>query len=128
MARLVKLAELEARKKALIAEAEIYRQTLKAELRNVQLYVAGTGRKLNHFKSLFAIVPIGSSLLGLLAAGLFRRRKSKGGWPSILPTAMMGWRLYQKYGPMVQPFLGKFMNRKRDRGTRGEERKPADNG
>ena len=128
MARLLKLPELEARKQALVAESEIYRQTLSAELRNVQLYVAGTGRKLSHFKSLFAIVPIGSSLLGLLAAGLFRRKKRKGGWPPIVPTALMGWRFYQKYGSMVQPFLEKFMNRKRGRGGHGEERTPAANG
>jgi hypothetical protein len=127
MARLLKLTELEERKKALVAESEIYRHTLKAELRNVQLYVAGTGHKLNHFKSLLAIVPIGSSLLGLLAAGLFRRKKRKGGWPPILPAAMMGWRLYQKYGSMLQPFLGKFMNRKRHGGAGGEERTPASN-
>ena len=127
MARLLKLAELEARKKALVAESEIYRETLKVELRNVQLSVVGTSRKLSNFKSLFAIVPVGSSLLGMLVAGLFRRKKRQAGGLRIVPTALMGWRLYQKYGSMLQPFLSKLISRKPNSKARGEDRTPAAN-
>ena len=127
MARLLKLAELEARKKALVAESEIYRQTLQVEVRNIQLSVAGTTRKLSHFKSLFAIVPVGSSLLGMLIAGLFRRKKRESSGLRLLPTALMGWRLYQKYGPMLQPLLSKLTKTKRNSNARGEDRSPASN-
>jgi len=126
MARLLKLAELEEKKKALVAESELYRQTLKLEIRNVQLSVVGTARRVSHFKSLFAIIPVGSSLLGMLVAGLFRRKKRQAGGLRILPTALMGWRLYQRYGSMLQPFLSKFLGRKRN-SSRGEDRTPAAN-
>jgi hypothetical protein len=127
MARLLKLADLEARKQALVAESEIYRQTLQVEFHNIQLSIAGTSRKLSHFKSLFAIVPVGSSLLGVLVATLFRRKKSETSGLRILPTALMGWRLYQKYGSMLQPLVSKFINRRRNSRARGEDRTPAAN-
>jgi len=121
MARLLKLAGLEARKRALVTESEVYRQTLKMELQNFQLYAAAAGRNLNKFKSLLTIIPIGGSLLGLLFAGLFRRNRRPAGLSGLWPTALMGWRFYQKFGPMLQPLLTKWMRRRRNPDARTED-------
>jgi hypothetical protein len=65
----------------------------------------------------------------MLAAGLLRRRKgpAKSSWSGILPTALTGWRLYQKFGPTLQPLILKFLGRKRRAKALAEDRTPAAN-
>ena len=41
--------ELEAKKRALVAESEVYRETLKLEVHNLRLYVSRTKQKLTGF-------------------------------------------------------------------------------
>jgi hypothetical protein len=125
MARLFEVDQLEAKKRALITEAEVYRQTLALEIQNLRHYRLGAERRLKQFSGLFMLIPLGGSLLGMISAALFRRkRRSK--LRRWLPTALMGWRFYRKFGPMLQPLVARFMAG-RAAGSRAEDRTPAAN-
>lgn len=68
MVRIIKVTELQARKKELRARSEIYRQTLALEVTNVRMSVALLKKRLRGVKSIFRAfgwaVPIGGLLFG----------------------------------------------------------------
>src|ERR1700756_228047 len=99
MVRLLKVKELEDRKRFLIAQSEMYRQTLKLEAANIKFSAALHKRRLKSPKSILM-------LLGLVAAPaagfmFFRRQKPKpppelkqGG---LLPKLIMGLQLARRF-------------------------------
>ncbi len=125
MAGVSKIRELEARKRALVAECEICRETLKAEVHNLQLYAASFKNKFGYIRSLgpwllFA-VPLAAPLLGLAS-----RKKNESHRPSRLKggiaTALLGMRLYRKYGPMLRTLVAQFRSKRQ---AASEARVPA---
>ncbi len=109
MAQIFRIRDLEQRKKALVAESEVYRQTLKLEVQNIRLYGVRMQRK-------FALVRLANPLF--LVAGSFRGsrvlgRKSKlrrrGRW-SMFGIGLMAWRLARNYGPFLKGALGQIIS------------------
>lgn len=93
------LKGLELRKRALAAESEVYRETLKLEVHNLHLYGASLQRRLSIFKAL------GPILLAVapLAQVLVRRRVESR--PSRLGKVVQIWRLYRKLAPVIAAAL-----------------------
>jgi hypothetical protein len=94
---------LEARKQALIAESEVYRQTLRLEVQNLRYYGLRVRRRfaaLSAFNSLLMLAPVARQFL---APGLgSRRRKPRNRWLRLAGAAFAGWRLYRRGMPLVR--------------------------
>jgi len=93
---------LAARRQALVAESEAYRQTLKLELQNIRLSTEGLRRKLslvNAVKPLLLLLPFAGSLLGWRGKGSVKKPR---GWRRMAGGALAGWRLYQKLSPFLR--------------------------
>src|SRR5437667_1253108 len=121
MAGVSQLNELEAKKQALAAEAEVYRQSLKLELQNLRLYTARTRRSFRMLSPSNPMMVLGATLAG----SWFRRRRF--GRFRLLTMALLGWQFYQK---VLAPLGGLFSRRRRPSGTRvrrPEEKSPAAN-
>jgi hypothetical protein len=87
------LKDLAARKRALVAESDAYRQTLRFELRNLRLYGAQVRRK-------FSILALVNPLLSMgapLAGSLFGKRQPK--WLRMAKAAFAGWHLFRRFAP-----------------------------
>ncbi len=104
MPGLFHVKELEARKRALLAENEVYRQTLKFELRNIGLYAAHAKLR---FSQARAFSPV--FLLGMPAAGFFlrqmlarKRERRRSRLSRLAATAVFGWKIYQKVVPFCR--------------------------
>lgn len=119
MAGVSKVAELEARKRALITESELCREALKADLENLRAYTDGIFKKIDRVRSfapwLMLAAPVGIPLLKLFTG----RKTSNHHAPAPSPmkgrlaTLMLGFRLYRQYAPMVRSVIGQFMSRRR---------------
>jgi len=112
-----KISELEARKRALVTESELYREALKAEMENLRQYGAGFFQKIDRVRSFGPWLMLAAPL-AIPVIRLFTNRKSaapprspgvKGG----LATVLMGVRLYRQYAPMVRSVVSQFMARRR---------------
>ena len=99
----VKLSDLEAKKKALIAEAEVYRQTLKLELQNVRLSAVKVRRTVSSFSFSNPLLVLGATLAGSLLKrkGSFRLRAATIGF--------IAWQIYQR---VFVPLRGVFPRRR----------------
>ena len=109
--------ELEAKKKALVAESEVYRQTLKLEIQNLRLCAIRAQRKV----SLFGVSSSFLMLAAPLAGSLFRSRR-RHPLKRVLKAAFVGWRLYRKVGPLIGAL---FSTRNRRPKPRAEHGAPA---
>src|SRR6266853_1117161 len=87
--------ELEARKRALAAESEVYRETLKLEIHNLRLYVGRTKQKLTGFTRPNPLL----MLLAPLAGAFFRKRR--GSWVRRATMAFLSWQVSNR----LRPFL-----------------------
>jgi hypothetical protein len=108
MARFFQVDELEARKRALVTESEVYRQALKLEAQNLQLYGAAARRKLLVFGAVRPLLLTGLPFL----LGWWRQRRAPAAKPGLLKTALIGWRLYRQFGPVVHAFIQQFRSQK----------------
>jgi len=99
------LSDLGAKKKALIAEAEVYRQTLKLEIQNLRLYGAKAKRAVGSFSFSNPLLVIGATLAGTL----LKRRNS-----FRLRAATVSFIAWQAYQRLFVPLRGIFL-RKRSR-------------
>jgi hypothetical protein len=91
--------ELEAKKRALVAESEVYRETLKLELHNFRIYALRAKQKLKSFgrpNPLFM-------LLGPMAGALLKRRRSS--WLRKMAMAFVSWQLFHRAAPFLRGFL-----------------------
>jgi hypothetical protein len=105
MVRILKVKELDDRKKALLARSEMHRQTMKLEIANVRFSLALMKKKLK-------VVRAGSMVAGALlpvVGGLFWARKRtqekektkarpKGG---LLPKLFSGLKLLRQVSPLM---------------------------
>ncbi len=106
MAGLFKVRDLEARKRALITESEVYRETLKLEVQNLQLYSIRMRRR---FSNLAKIAPL--LLLVKPIASLFFKQRKPVVKRGLFGSLILGWRLYRQFAPVVGTFLNRFTER-----------------
>jgi hypothetical protein len=105
--------QLEARKRALVAESEAYRRTLQLEFTQLQIHV-------EHLKRRFRLVLLAQPLMALLplviklVAGRKGRteRNSRSKFGGILNAALIGWRLARRFAPMFSAFRRRHRERK----------------
>jgi hypothetical protein len=110
--------DLEARKRALVQEAEIYRETLKLELQNIRLSAVQLKKKYSSFRS--------SNLLMMMAAplaGLFLGKRSGPPKFKFLSGAVFLWQLYRKISALLPSLFPGAASA--GTGSRAEERSPA---
>ncbi len=115
MARFFKIEELQARKRALVAESEVYRQTLGLEIQNLRLYSVQLQRKLSRFAPSNPLWLLAAPLAGLLLRG--RRR----GWRGMIGTALLGWRVYKRVRPILSMLFKRSSPDKADHPANSEE-------
>ncbi|HEV2211182.1 MAG TPA: hypothetical protein VG167_20655 [Verrucomicrobiae bacterium] len=129
MAGIFEVKELQARKRALVAESEAYRHALNLEVHNVRLYMVGFRRKLRRLRALRPLLVL------LPLAGWFVRSRSHTEEPKARPAGLrrllgwglLAWRMSRQYGPLVGTLLGKLRERRHyarathNRWTEGEE-------
>jgi len=124
------MKDLEARKRALVAESEIYRQTMRLELQNLKLHALRTRRRFDWFTSaspLFALAPLMGKLFGARLQKQDKKKKRRKGIMGLLGTALTVWRLYRKAKPVMQGFSNSFFPNHRRETVRPEEQSPAAN-
>jgi hypothetical protein len=94
---------LEAKKRALVAESEVFRETLKLELHNMRLYGVRTRQKLSSFASPNKLLMFAAPFAGFL----FRRKRS-----SLIRRFAMGLLSYQ-FTNRLLPLLTAFISANR---------------
>ena len=114
MAGISRISELEARKRALVAESERCREALKADLANLQHSTSGFFTILDRARSfspwLLMAVPAAFPLLKLFRGG--KAEKPRSPLQGRLAKLMLGFRLYRQYAPMVRSIIGQFQARR----------------
>ena len=109
MARLFEVKEFAARKRALAAENEVYRQTLTLEVRNLRLYSGALERRLAPWRRLGVVLPFAGA-----AAGFWWRRRQKPSPPRMLGKVVAGWQIYRTLLPLLRPLAGRLLSRRVD--------------
>jgi hypothetical protein len=117
MARIFKIKELEAKKRALAEESDLYRQSLRFEVHNLRLHAAWSKRRLTTltFSPLWALLP------PLLNYFISKKKRRSSKW-RIFSTALAGWQLYRKFSGFIPRF---FPGLRRRTDSSEEERAPA---
>lgn len=92
------MKDTEARKRALVAENEVYRQTLTLEIQNLRLYSLRIQRKIALLRLANPLLQAAGSLFGTRFLSPGPRRKRRGKWSRLLGASLMGWRLYRQFG------------------------------
>ncbi len=110
MAGFFGLSDLQARKRALVIESEVYRQTLMLEVQQVQVRARAVRRRLATFGSpLFLLAPLIGPWLARARARVVQRvvfGKQPFGWRRLALGAWTAWRLYRQFSPIARNFLG----------------------
>ena len=111
MAGFIPVKDLEAKRRALVAESEVYRQTLLLEVMNVRLSSVKTRRQFSNAIQpwLLVVAPLGA-IIGIWRNGgtQVNRARRKGG---MLGKILLGYRLYRRFGPVVRPWLEQIVTR-----------------
>ena len=93
--------QLEARKRALVAESEAYRQTLQLELAQLQLHAAHLKRRFRFIllaQPLLALLPLVIKFVTGRKSHLEGNSRSKLG--GLFKAALLGWRLARRFTPL----------------------------
>lgn len=80
MVRLLKVKELEERKKLVLAKSEMYRQTMKLEVANVRFSAALMKKKLKFARLASGLLGIAAPVAGLLVAQKRAKQSQRGGF------------------------------------------------
>jgi hypothetical protein len=109
MAGFISVKELEAKRRALVAESEIYRQTLLLEVMNVRLAGAKTRREISDKVRpwLMVLGPLGALVgiwrdRGVHHNGAHRKR-------GTVAKLLLAYRLYRRFGPLLKPWLAQVL-------------------
>lgn len=109
MAGFIPVKELEAKRRALVAESEVYRQTLLLEVMNVRLAGAKTRREISDKirPLLIMLAPLGA------VAGIWRERRSQSKTANrkrgTIAKLLLVYRLYRRFGPLLKPWLAQVL-------------------
>jgi hypothetical protein len=101
MVRILKVKELEERRKLLLTKSEMYRQTMKLEIANVRFSAALMKKKLKVVRAGSAIV---GSLLPLVGGLLWARKRSKEKQRSsngFVPRIFSGLHILRQLSPLL---------------------------
>jgi hypothetical protein len=105
MVRILKVKELENRKRVLLAQSDLYRQTLQLEVTNVKLALTLLKRRLQAVKSTTRLLGLAAPVVGLLF-GLRRFRKREepkaSGGAGLFSRLLAGVRLLGHLRPLWQ--------------------------
>lgn len=99
------MKDLEARKKLLIVESEVYRQTLRLDMQNLRFYEMRARRKWSQYASLKPLLLAG---IPLAVAFITGRKQGRGAGRSLLSDVFAGWKMYQHLQPFLGPLLARF--------------------
>jgi len=103
------MKELQERKRALLAESEVYRQTLKLEIYNIRLFVKRSKLSVKSFAS-----PSPWMLFTTLAPLLARRSNVPSKW-RLIGTVIAGWKIYNRFNPLIMKLWSTFNRRRQVR-------------
>ena len=120
MAGIAGVNSLAARKQALVAQSELYRQILIQaieELKVSGLQYRKRFRYLGWLKPLWLIAPLAGSLIGLGSAPATTAPPACG-WRKWWGLALIGWRSYQRLAPFIAQFFQRRTSRNRSRHRR----------
>ena len=101
------MSELEKRKKMLVAECEVYRQTLKLELHNLKISALRNKRRLTSFRPSNPLM----TMLPMISV-FFTARRRRFSWKQLTAAAFMGLQLYNRLAPLCR---GLFVRETQDR-------------
>jgi hypothetical protein len=90
------MSELEARKKLLVAESEVYRELLKLEIQNFRIYGKKTQRKLSLLGTFQTYLPMMMS--GIPVAATLFGRKQRFSFQKFGSLLFLGWKAYNQFG------------------------------
>lgn len=128
MAGVSKISELEARKRALVTESELCREAFRTEIDNLHSHATSFFHKFDRIRSVGPWVMLAGPVALPLLSMLFRGRKKEAPQAprakGVIATALIAFRLYRKYWPLVKSTVSQFRSRRR--ATR-EARSPAAN-
>jgi hypothetical protein len=99
------MSELEKRKRLLIAECEVYRETLKLELQTYKIYGLCAKKRLKSFNTYAPLLLTGLPLVRALFAGrkaMARGQKKLSGLKGLGTVVFMGLQLYQRFAPLLR--------------------------
>jgi len=99
------MKELEARKKLLVAESEVYRQTLRLDVQNLRLCSIQMQRKYATYMALKPALMVALPLVGSIFSGKARSEKRP---RSLISTAIAGWRMYKNFQPLIASLLAQY--------------------
>ena len=94
------MSKFYARKKALAAESEVYRQLLKLELQTLKISANRTKRQLTSVSSFLPAIMSGLPFL----TGLFGRKKQRSSGSSLGRMGsllLLGWKTYRRFAPLL---------------------------
>lgn len=112
MASILQIKDLKARKRALVAEAEVYRQTLSLEVHNLRLCGVRMRRQVTGWTS-HPLVKLAPLALGLLR---FRRSRRSSGLLGAFRAGLLLWQTYRKLAPSLWQMVGNQMRRSASNG------------
>jgi hypothetical protein len=100
------VSDLEKRKRMLVAECEVYRQTLKLELHNLKICALRNKRRLTSFRASNPLL----TMLPMLSV-FFTARRRRFSWKQFAAAAFMGLQFYNRFAPWCR---GLFVRETRD--------------
>ena len=95
MARFFEVGEIEAKKRALIAESEVYRSVLTLEVQNIRIYGGNLKSKLSVLKRLEPLLTLSAALAGVV------QRKPARPPRGLFHRAARVWRIYRLFSPVL---------------------------
>lgn len=101
MVRLLKVKELEERKRFLLARSEMYRQTLTLEVANIKFSGALLKRKLRSPKSLLVLLGLAAPAAGFFMGRRRAKVKAEAGPAAWVPRLLAGWKLVSRFAPLL---------------------------
>jgi len=115
VAGLFQVKELEARKRALAAESEAYREILKFELRNIGFYAVYAKHRFLQAGPFSPFVMLGMPAAGYFLRRMFTRKKQmrqrkRSSLARFISKSVFVWKIYRKLAPF---FRGLFSHAKK---------------
>jgi hypothetical protein len=94
--------DLQARKKALAVESDVYRELLKFEIQNLRIYSLKAKQRFYSFNVLDSFLKF-----ALPAAGGFFSKQRGFSWKRIAGVTLAGWQTYSRVRPLMQGLFGR---------------------
>ena len=115
------MKNLEARRKALAAEAEVYRQTMKLEIQNLRLYAR---QRKQQYTAISPRNPLFMIAAPLVTAFLGRSRRGKKA--KFFAIALFWFQTFKRFAPLLPGIIAAFKQRRESRKAfRQEQQTPA---